>query len=271
MYNASFWRLIVLVALLHSRMIDASLCMTSGAANCTSCLQLANFCNWCPPDKAFAHKGVCDNSHIVGFCKKADCIGPACGHPNCPALPTPVMPTPAAPTPKAPTPKAPTPAAPPTPATPTLPQLRGVVAQRGLDKVRDIGVPLVNELLAAGAHLPDIHDDTHVPEPIGHITLDLTNITISKFHLSGAAVDFGAPSSAVVEFGPVAFVLSLDYKWRKVNSPHASDHGVVTATPKAGSTITTTQRFSVVDGQPHATVLSTKVHMSFDIHFDGNV
>ena len=137
--------------------------------------------------------------------------------------------------------------------------------------MRDIGVPLVNELLAAGAHLPDIHDDTHVPEPIGHITLDLTNITISKFHLSGAAVDFGAPSSAVVEFGPVAFVLSLDYKWRKVNSPHASDHGVVTATPKAGSTITTTLRFSVVDGQPHATVLSTKVHMSFDIHFDGKV
>lgn len=51
--------------------------------------------------------------------------------------------------------------------------------QHGLNEVLALGSELVYDALKGGVTLPDIHIDTHVAEPLGHITLDLTDIQAS--------------------------------------------------------------------------------------------
>jgi len=85
-----------------------------------------------------------------------------------------------------------------------------------------------NSVVETGARLrqpfsiPDVHIDTHVAEPFGHITLDLTDIQVTGFHLANATL--GLPTSqpetgASVELDLDGLQLDVDcaYKWRKVH------------------------------------------------------
>ena len=89
-----------------------------------------------------------------------------------------------------------------------------------------------NSVVETGARLrqpfsiPDVHIDTHVAEPFGHITLDLTDIQVTGFHLANATL--GLPTSqpetgASVELDLDGLQLDVDcaYKWRKVHLPRA--------------------------------------------------
>ena len=60
--------------------------------------------------------------------------------------------------------------------------------QHGLNEVLALGSELVYDALKGGVTLPDIHIDTHVAEPLGHITLDLTDIQASWLALRKWAV-----------------------------------------------------------------------------------
>jgi hypothetical protein len=66
--------------------------------------------------------------------------------------------------------------------------------------------------------LPD--QELHVDVPvIGHVTLDLSNIKITGFHIPSASIGL-APPSAVT-----GLQVAMDFHWRKDHWPHISDHG----------------------------------------------
>ena len=102
--------------------------------------------------------------------------------------------------------------------------LRTVIAERGLDVLSAETLKLVNHVLAANITCPDIHLDEHVPEPIGHITLDLTNIRVHGVHIQTAQLQISrtvpGPSGATIllNMAGLQLAIELDYKWRKVHT-----------------------------------------------------
>ena len=64
------------------------------------------------------------------------------------------------------------------------------------------------DALKGGVTLPDIHIDTHVAEPIGHITLDLTDIQITGFTKPAGNIVLTAPSTAAVDLSNIQFQVS---------------------------------------------------------------
>lgn len=150
--------------------------------------------------------------------------------------------------------------------------LRVAVLQSGVDKIKDILLPVLNNYMAKGVKIPDQHIDTHVAEPLGHITLDLTDITITKFNLPTADLDFVPPSGVNVDFSGLTMSISMNYKWRKVHSPHASDHGSIVAVPNGGALNLDTSLSVTPAGLGLATVKSsTCTFTSFDLTFSGKV
>lgn len=152
------------------------------------------------------------------------------------------------------------------------PSLRVALLESGVTKLRDILLPVLNKYLASGVKIPDQHIDTHVVEPLGHITLDLTNITISKFDLPSANLNFVPPSGVDVDFEGLTLSIAMNYKWRKVNSPHASDHGSLVAVPRGGVLKLDTSLSVTPAGLGLASVVSsTCAFASFDLTFSGKV
>eukprot|EP01006_Ploeotia_vitrea_P035388 TRINITY_DN65873_c4_g2_i2.p2 TRINITY_DN65873_c4_g2~~TRINITY_DN65873_c4_g2_i2.p2 ORF type:complete len:473 (+),score=285.79 TRINITY_DN65873_c4_g2_i2:307-1725(+) len=76
--------------------------------------------------------------------------------------------------------------------------------------------------------LPDESLDEHV-SVLGHITLSLTDIQVSGFSIGSGAFAVDAPNEVALGLGDINLSVSLNYKWRRVHWPHASDHGSVTA------------------------------------------
>ena len=148
---------------------------------------------------------------------------------------------------------------------------RFVLTDGGMNEIIAILLPIV-EKAANNITIPDIHLDEHVIEPIGHITLDLTQIKLSGFTLSGGTLKPIAPSS--IEFGldGLAFSLQMNYKWRKVHAPHASDHGVVSATASKGVYDLVLSVKPDSEGRPSLVATSDNLTLGqFDVHFDGKV
>jgi len=149
--------------------------------------------------------------------------------------------------------------------------LRLSFTQHGLNEVIELGTEVVYEALAGGVTLPDIHIDTHVAEPLGHITLDLTDIQITKFTKPVGALTLAAPASADLQLSDIQFELSCGYKWRKVHAPHASDHGTLTADPSS-VVFSTSLAFAVTNGTASVAESGTSTDIGdFTIHFDGKV
>ena len=148
---------------------------------------------------------------------------------------------------------------------------RFVLTNGGMNEIITILLPIV-EIAANNITIPDIHLDEHVIEPIGHITLDLTQIKLSGFTLSGGTLKPIAPSS--IEFGldGLTFSLQMNYKWRKVHAPHASDHGVVSATASKGVYDLVLSVKPDSEGRPSLVATSDNLTLGqFDVHFDGKV
>ena len=150
--------------------------------------------------------------------------------------------------------------------------LRLSFTQHGLNEILALGEDLVYDALKNGTTIPDIHIDTHVAEPIGHITLDLTDIQITGFTKPAGSLSLAAPSTASVSLSNIQFTVACDYKWRKVHAPHASDHGTLTAEPSS-VVFSSALDFSVdSNGTAHVAESGTTTTIGeFTIHFDGKV
>lgn len=148
-----------------------------------------------------------------------------------------------------------------------------VTEQRGLDGLSTRVLETVNAKFANGFDLDDIHIDTHVAEPVGHITLDLTEIAVTAFHLQSAM--FGAPSSGAgslaLNFTGLQLALDFGYKWRKVNWPHGSDHGTVHATESRGNIGALLDIVPDGKGPPSVSGTSLVTIGQFDFKFDGKI
>lgn len=150
------------------------------------------------------------------------------------------------------------------------PGVQITAAQSGVTEVASALQATLNALLGPGITIPDIHIDTHVAEPIGHITLDLTNIKITDFDIATATATLQPPAGAGGNLD-LSLNLGMDYKWRKVNWPHASDHGEVTIEPH-GAAVSLQMVSNVTAGKLALSVTSAQASFaSFDIHFDGKV
>ena len=119
------------------------------------------------------------------------------------------------------------------------PALGVAVTSPGLQTLGNFLVDILNTALSQPIDIPPIHIDTHVAEPIGHITLDLTNIVVSGFKLGAPTAATAAPADVHLDVVLDSLNFQADYKWRKVNWPHASDHGSFTADITSGSVATT--------------------------------
>ena len=107
---------------------------------------------------------------------------------------------------------------------------QATVTAAGVNKISSFVVPLIDDLVKNKTiTLPNIHIDTHVAEPIGHITIDLTNIQVSGLSLAALPVNVVPPSSFLLALDDLNLILNMGYKWRKVHWPHASDHGTTFA------------------------------------------
>ena len=101
-------------------------------------------------------------------------------------------------------------------------------------------LPLINNALAnATLDIPDITLDEHVPEPIGHITLTLSAIKVTKIYLGSLPFTLAPPNMVTTGLKGFNMQVNLDYAWRKVHWPHAKDHGTVTATPQGAAGVMT--------------------------------
>ena len=66
-------------------------------------------------------------------------------------------------------------------------QLKAVMTQTGIDVISAEALVQVNAALAKPITVPDQHLDVrHLPEPIGHVTLDLTDIVVSNIRIGTA-------------------------------------------------------------------------------------
>lgn len=152
-------------------------------------------------------------------------------------------------------------------------RFRVVTEQRGLDSLSTQVLDAVNAKFASGFDLDDIHIDTHVAEPIGHITLDLTEITVTTLHLQSGR--FGAPPSGAgslaLNLTNLELAMSLGYKWRKVNWPHGSDHGTITATESKGDIGVLLDIIPDAKGPPSVSGTSLVTVGQFDFKFHGKI
>ncbi len=79
--------------------------------------------------------------------------------------------------------------------------------------------------------LPDMHLSEDLPV-IGKVDIDLTEITITDFHIPNATFSLSGPSTIGVGVSGTGLSVKLKFHWRKKDWPHISDHGDVTAVPK---------------------------------------
>lgn len=94
---------------------------------------------------------------------------------------------------------------------------------------------------------------------------------ITQFTKPTGAFDLTAPSTADIQLSGIQFEVSCGYKWRKVNSPHASDHGTLTAEP-SDVVFSTALDFAVNNGTASVSESGTTTSIGdFTIHFDGKV
>eukprot|EP00041_Stephanoeca_diplocostata_P014300 m.258840 g.258840 ORF g.258840 m.258840 type:complete len:496 (+) comp19652_c0_seq1:151-1638(+) len=157
-------------------------------------------------------------------------------------------------------------------APPANSSIRVTLTQSGLNELSAIVLPIIQNALNGSISIPDIHIDTHVPEPIGHITLDLTDITLSGVRLADGSIKVAPPHAVSLSLSGMDFDVNMDFKWRKVHSPHASDHGEVSAKPSDASALVAVQTTVLPTGVPHVNLTQGSTTIgSFDIHFDGKV
>jgi hypothetical protein len=149
---------------------------------------------------------------------------------------------------------------------------QATVTAAGVNKISSFVVPLIDDLVKNKTiTLPNVHIDTHVAEPIGHITIDLTNIQISGLSLAALPVNVLPPSSFLLALDDLSLILNMDYKWRKVHWPHASDHGTVNVVPQD---VTGSIAVGVVSNNSRPLLDNVKTSLtfgSFNIKFHGKV
>jgi len=149
---------------------------------------------------------------------------------------------------------------------------QATVTAAGVNKISSFVVPLIDDLVKNKTiTLPNIHIDTHVAEPIGHITIDLTNIQVSGLSLAALPVNVVPPSSFLLALDDLNLILNMGYKWRKVHWPHASDHGTVNVVPQD---VTGSIAVGVESNNSRPLLNNVKTSLSFgsfDIKFHGKV
>jgi len=150
------------------------------------------------------------------------------------------------------------------------PGLVVTLEESGIKAITAAVLPVLNKALSGTIPLPDMNEDLHVPV-FGHVTLDLTNIAISGFQLPALDVALAAPDTITTTASGLTLDVNLDFKWRKVHWPHASDHGTISVKASGGA-MDLGMSLTSVGGKPHLNVLTSTVDLSsFDIHFSGKV
>ena len=157
-------------------------------------------------------------------------------------------------------------------ATPTTSDFHATITTAGINQISSFIVPIIDDVLKGQVlHLPNINLDTHVVEPIGHITVNLTNITVSGLSLGALPINVASPSSFVGALDNFNLQINLGYKWRKIHWPHASDHGTVNVIPE---NVTGTISFGVVSNNSRPLLNNVQTSLSFgsfNIQFHGKV
>lgn len=142
--------------------------------------------------------------------------------------------------------------------------------QAGLTEMIDALLPVLNKALGGTIPLPDMSLDEHVPV-VGHVTLDLTGMSITGFQLPSLDATFAAPDQLHAAIAGLSVNVNVGFRWRKVHWPHLSDHGTLTADTSGGS-INLVTSVTSVDGKPHLNVVTSTADFSdFTIHFSGKV
>jgi hypothetical protein len=142
-------------------------------------------------------------------------------------------------------------------AAPVWPKMSGVnvaVSVNGLNKLIKEVLPTFLSTLEA-INIPDIeHKEVHV-KPIGHIFVDVTDITVGNVQIPAVTLDTQAPHTVGFSTTNVNIPVHANWHWVGMGWPHIADSGSLDVTAQDG-TAACQLSITALQGKPSATMLS---------------